>query len=67
MMRRFTDTQVKVGVKSWFGSDMTKLQEFTQLISKDGNESEEAPVEEEEEGKEEEAAGEEEKKEEEAK
>ena len=66
MMRRFKDTQVKVGVKSWFGSDMEKLIEFTQLISKDDTEEEEA-VDEEDKKEDDEAAAEEEKKEEEVK
>ena len=26
ILRRFKDTQVKIGVKNWFGSDMNKLQ-----------------------------------------
>ena len=63
MMRRFKDTQVKVGVKSWFGSDLEKIQEFTQLISVDEPDEEEAK--EEEEQVEEEKVEEEEKKEEE--
>ena len=66
MMRRFKETQVKVGVKNWFGSDMVKLQEFTQLVVKEDKEEEEGD--DEEEGKDqEEAAAEEEKKEEEVK
>ena len=32
LMKRLKDTQVKVGVQSWFGSDMDKMIEFTQLV-----------------------------------
>ena len=66
IMRRFKDTQVKVGVKAWFGSDMEKLQEFTQLVQQDDESEEEAPAEEEKEEDEAAAAEEEAKKAEEA-
>ena len=44
ILRRFKDTQVKIGVKNWFGSDLAGIQEFTQFIQE---ESEEEPEEQE--------------------
>ena len=29
ILRRFKDTQVKIGIKEWFGSDIAGIQEFT--------------------------------------
>ena len=29
ILRRFKDTQVKIGVKSWFGSDLESIQDYT--------------------------------------
>ncbi len=34
-MRRFKETQVKVGVKNWFGSDLDSIQDYTQLVAID--------------------------------
>ncbi len=49
ILRRFKDTQVKVGVKSWFGSDLDSIQDFTQLVQvDDSSEKEEEEIDEEE-------------------
>ena len=41
LIRRFKDTQVKIGVKNWFGSDLESVQEFTQMVTPESEESEE--------------------------
>lgn len=41
ILRRFKDTQVKVAVKNWFGSDLDSIQEFTQMIQLDDEEEKE--------------------------
>ena len=41
IMRRFKGTQVKIGVKNWFGSDLESIQDYTQLIQEDSEEEEE--------------------------
>lgn len=41
ILRRFKDTQVKIGVKSWFGSDLESIQEYTQFVQPESEESEE--------------------------
>ena len=41
ILRRFKNTQVKVGVKNWFGSDLDGIQEFTQMVQPDSEEDEE--------------------------
>ncbi len=35
ILRRFKETQVKVGVKNWFGSDLDGIQDYTQLVALD--------------------------------
>ncbi len=32
ILRRFKNTQVRIGVKNWFGSDLESIQDFTQMI-----------------------------------
>lgn len=41
ILRRFKDTQVKVGVKNWFGSDFESIQDYTQMIQLESEEEEE--------------------------
>jgi len=55
ILRRFKDTQVKVGIKNWFGSDLKQIMKHTQLIQKD-DESEQEEADEEKKTEEEEAA-----------
>ena len=52
LLKRLKSTQVKVGVQTWFGSDMEKLQDYTQMIqleSEDEDDEEEKQEEDEEE------------------
>ena len=37
-MRRFKETQVKIGVKNWFGSDLNAIQEWTQMVQEESGE-----------------------------
>ena len=49
IMRRFKDTQVKIGVKNWFGSDLEGMQEYTQMVQEQSeSEEEEKEIDEEE-------------------
>lgn len=41
VIRRFKGTQVKIGVKNWFGSDLAGIQEFTQMVAEADEEVEE--------------------------
>ena len=41
VIRRFKGTQVKIGVKNWFGSDLFGIQEFTQMVAEADEEVEE--------------------------
>ena len=49
ILRRFQDTQVKVVVKNWFGSDLETMQDYTQMVQIDSeSEEEEKEIDEEE-------------------
>ena len=41
ILRRFKGTPVKICVKSWFGSDLETMQDFTQMVQIDSEEEEE--------------------------
>ena len=41
ILRRFKDSQVKIGVQQWFGSDLERLQEFTQMVQVESDDEEE--------------------------
>lgn len=48
ILRRFKETQVKVGVKNWFGSDLESIQEYTQMIQPESEDEKEEELDEEE-------------------